>query len=315
MHLPDGVLRTPLRSVTKCTWFQVRFENRLQHQLGRSLYHPVPYGRYPERPLAASGLRDHHPSHRTQRVPRLIRLMAQFLPDAGQPLPQTPRFDFREALSIHPGRSLVGARQFVGMAQNVFPVNLVVEHVEAVSRLVLRLAIQLDLKFPDLARCCQTHRQSPSLPSFTSTPEVRTLSSAGVTRPHRSYGPFRLPDWPTPLLASFGTATPSQSRASPTDPDRLPYMPCSLPRWTGSGARWLSSGALPRPVLPHRFCLPRSLVGSASTSSLSRPAQASHALRPARLLTHHTWALSRGSALAGFPTRTLASYQVLPATT
>ena len=35
--------------------------------------------------------------------------------------------------------------------------------------LVLRLAIQLDLKFPYLARCCQTHRQSPLLPSFTST--------------------------------------------------------------------------------------------------------------------------------------------------
>src|SRR3974390_1731146 len=33
--------------------------------------------------------------------------------------------------------------------------------------LVLRLAIQLDLKFPDLTRCCQTHRQSPLLPFFT----------------------------------------------------------------------------------------------------------------------------------------------------
>src|SRR6266849_8827662 len=29
------------------------------------------------------------------------------------------------------------------------------------SRLVLRLAVQLDLKFPDLTRCCETHRQSP----------------------------------------------------------------------------------------------------------------------------------------------------------
>jgi len=191
----------------------------------------------------------------------------------------------------------------------------VVEHVEAVSRLVLRLAIQLDLKFPDLARCCQTHRQSPSLPSFTSTPEVRTLSSAGITRPHRSYGPLRLPDWPTPLLATFGSATPSQSRASPTDPDRLFYMPCSLPRWTGPGARWLPSGAFPRGLLPCPYSLPRFSGGSASTTSLSRPAQASHALRPARLLTHHSWALSRGSALAGFPTRTLASYQVLPTTT
>jgi hypothetical protein len=97
-----------------------------------------------------------------------------------------------------------------------------------------------------------------------------------------------------------------QSRASPTDPDHLPCMPCSLPRWIGSGVCW---------SLPCPRGLPRSSGGSASTSQLSRPAQASLALRPARLLTHHTWALSRGSALAGFPARTLASYQVLPTTT
>src|SRR6516164_3365052 len=35
---------------------------------------------------------------------------------------------------------------------------------------------------------------------------------------------------------------------------------------------------------------------------------------PAELLTHHTWALSRGSTLASFPARALASYQVQPTT-
>src|SRR6516162_9085601 len=43
-------------------------------------------------------------------------------------------------------------------------------------KLVLRLAIQLHLKFPDLTRCCQTHRQSPFLPSFTSTPSLPSWS-------------------------------------------------------------------------------------------------------------------------------------------
>src|SRR5215831_15271032 len=111
------------------------------------------------------------------------------------------------------------------MGQNVLSPDLVVEHVEAVSRLVLRLAIQLDLKFPYLTRCCQTHRQSPLLPSFTSTPEVRALSSAGITRLHRSYGPLRLPDWPPPFLATFGAATDQTSFAGNTfearaaDPD------------------------------------------------------------------------------------------------
>src|SRR5215467_3716786 len=87
---------------------------------------------------------------------------------------------------------------------------------DGTGKLVLRLAIQLDLKFPKRTRCCQTHRQSPLLPSFTSTPEVRALSSAGITRPHRSYGPLRLPDWPPPFLTTFGAAPPSQSRASLT---------------------------------------------------------------------------------------------------
>src|SRR3954468_15488331 len=93
------------------------------------------------------------------------------------------------------------------MRQNVLSVYLVVQQVEAVSRFVLRLAIQLDLKFPNVTRCCQTHRQSPHLSSFTSTPEVRVLSSAGVTRPQWSYNPLRLPDWPSPLRATFGGAT------------------------------------------------------------------------------------------------------------
>src|SRR5439155_16440257 len=66
--------------------------------------------------------------------------------------------------------------------------------------------------------------------------------------------------------------------------------------------------------LPCPYSLPRSSDGSASTTSLSRPVRASHALRPARLLTHLSWALSRGSALTGFPARTLASYRVPPTT-
>ena len=178
---------------------------------------------------------------------------------------------------------------------------------------ILRLAIQLDRKGPDPTVFAGL-RQSPHLPSFTNTPEARALSSAGVTRPHRSYGPLRLPDWPPPFLTTLEARPSTSPEPPPLAADRLPHMPCSLPRWTGAGARWLSSCAIPRGSLPCPCCLPRFSGGSASTSSLSRPAQASHALRPARLLTHLSWALSRGSALTGFPARTLASYQVQPTT-
>src|ERR1017187_8627533 len=70
-----------------------------------------------------------------------------------------------------------------------------------------------------------------------------------------------------------------QRRISPNDLDHLSYMPCSLPR----RIEQVRVGFLPCPRgLPHL------LVGSASTTSLSRPAQASLALRPARLLARLT---------------------------
>src|SRR3954469_23029286 len=45
----------------------------------------------------------------------------------------------------------------------------------------------------------QAHRQSPILGSLQSAPEARALSSASVTWPPRSYGPFRLPSDPPPV--------------------------------------------------------------------------------------------------------------------
>src|SRR5271165_933305 len=62
-------------------------------------------------------------------------------------------------------------------------------------------------------------------------------------------------------------------------------------------------------LLPCPRGLPRLIGGSASTTILSRPAQASLALRPAKLLAHHAWALSRGSIAASFPDAMLVSYQ------
>jgi len=79
---------------------------------------------------------------------------------------------------------------------------------------------------------------------------------------------------------------PTSPEPPPLATDRLPCMLFPLPRWTESGARWLTSRAFPRRFLPCPYSLPRFSGGSASTTSLSRPAQALHALRPARLLTH-----------------------------
>src|SRR5208337_4225592 len=83
-------------------------------------------------------------------------------------------------------------------------------------------------------------------------------------------------------------------------------MPCPLPRWTGTGA---SVGCF-----PVHLGLPRFSGGSASITSLSGPAQASLALRPAGLLDRPRWPLSRGFSPVGCPTKPLVSYQVLPTT-
>src|SRR3954468_7717844 len=83
------------------------------------------------------------------------------------------------------------------MAQNIFPVHLVVEQIEAVVRLSLRLSVQLPLKHPDQYWCFQAHRQSPLLSFFKSTSEVRALPSTGITRLQRCrVGGGALARWP-----------------------------------------------------------------------------------------------------------------------
>ena len=66
----------------------------------------------------------------------------------------------------------------------------------------------------------QAHRQSPILGSFESVPEVRVLSSAGITRPHRSYDPVRLPARPA-VLATALEVRPQAGTGLP----RLPGPP------------------------------------------------------------------------------------------
>jgi hypothetical protein len=89
-------------------------------------------------------------------------------------------------------------------------------------------------------------------------------------------------------------------------------VPCSLPRWIDSV---LSVGLLARSragLLPEPRGLPGTNGRSASTNFLSRPAQASLTLRPADLLAHLAWTLSRGSHPGRYPPSWLASYPGVP---
>jgi len=64
-----------------------------------------------------------------------------------------------------------------------------------------------------------------------------------------------------------------------------------------------------RRLLPRPCSLPRYAGGSAFAPSLSRPARASLALRPVRLLGRPRRPLSRGSGPASYPAKPLVSYQ------
>ena len=210
---------------------------------------------------------------------------------------QSRRLDRRTGYPVHTRCAPVGAHQVIGMEQDIWAVDLVVEQIKPVVWLRLRLEIQLSLKRPDIIRCCQAHRQSPLLRFFKSTPEVRTLPSTGVTRLQRYYGPVRLPPTPTPKTPL--RPLPSARRVSADYPHHLSNVPCPVPRWTERVRRRL---------LPHPRGLPRYLGGSASTS-LSRPARASLTLRPAGSLNRPRRPLSRGFDPASYPTEPLVSYR------
>src|SRR5215471_12132989 len=187
-------------------------------------------------------------------------LRDQFLAQARKPLLQTRCFDRREGYSVHSWRSRIGAGQRIGMAQNVFTVNLVVEQVEAERRLRLRLTIQLSLKGLDRYRCCQAHRQSPSphhLPKHT-----------------RSQGPLLcwhypastlLRPCPTPVRTAACRdveVTPLAHHGSPSI-TRTTFPTCRA-HYPGG-----SSGCVRR-LLPRSRGLPQMAGGSASALSLSR---------------------------------------------
>ena len=133
-----------------------------------------------------------------------------------------------------------------------------------------------------------------------STPEVRVLSSTGITRPRRSYDPVRLPPDPPPTAV-----------LKPRPPIRtgLPRLPASPFQRAVSTTPMDRNGCMCR-LLPRPRGLPRYSGGSASIPSLSRPAQTSFTLRPAGSLNRPRRPLSRGSGPSDCSSKPLASYQI-----
>jgi hypothetical protein len=113
----------------------------------------------------------------------------------------------------------------------------------------LDVATQLARKVPGFIQWFAGSRQSTGRPpSSISAPEVRGLSSAGVTRHQRSYYPVRLPPAPSPC----GT-----SRPLPSCQTGLPQLPASPFRHAVPTTPMDQNGCvcrlLPRPLGPSPF--------------------------------------------------------------
>src|SRR6266568_4118487 len=296
VHFLDRVHRSATGAVAVGIVLEVRLEDRFQHELGSGLHHPIPDRRNAERSLASVRLRYGHPPHRIGPV----RLRHQFLAQARQPPLQARRLDLCKGHSVPARRTRICSGQRIGVTQDVLAVNLVVEQVEAEGRLRLRLTIQLSLKGPDRCRCCQAHRQSPSPHHL----RKRTRSQGPLLRRHYPASTLIRP-CPIPVMAAaFRDVEAATLALDGPPPITQTTFPTCRAHYPGG-----SSGRACR-LLPRSCSLPQMAGGSASALSLSRPAQASLALRPAGSLSRPRRPLSRGSSPSGCPAEPLVSYRI-----
>jgi hypothetical protein len=146
---------------------------------------------------------------------------------------------------------------------------------DTLARNHLRLTIELSLKDPDHSRCLQAHRQSPSPRHL----RKRARSQGPLLRRHYPASMLLRP-CPTPARAAACRDVEAATLARDGSPPitRITFPTCRA-HYPGG-----SSGCACR-LLPHSCSLPQMAGGSASALSLSRPAQASLALRPAGSLS------------------------------
>ena len=141
--------------------------------------------------------------------------------------------------------------------------------------------------------------------SFTSTPEARALPSAGITRPQRSYGPLRLPGWPS----SFDDVEGATSAIPGSPPITQITFPTCRAQYPGGPNRCLSvSSPFARPSPVNRRVGIHNFTFEAC-SSFTRVTACRVACPPKGGL------LSRGFDPASYPTKPLGSYHVSPTTT
>ena len=215
------------------------------------------------------------PAHSAEQAEGVVVLLPQHF----QPALPAAGVNLLKRLAIDPGRSRISAAAGEGFGQNVFAVDLVPQGVEAEAWFSLSFPLQRGLQFSTVSDgVCRliVNRRAvrPSLAWVGSG----LLPSAGITRPQRYYEPIRHLRPPALALTGSplreGAASPPRSQTSLVAHRSCPVR-AAITTPVGSSAaclaRFIGDGGLPR-----------SSGGSAPTLRLSRPAQCSLALRPAR---------------------------------
>ena len=229
----NRIRRAPLRSIAIRTVVKIRFEDWLQYQLDRGLHHSVSNRRDTERALPTARLGNQYPTHRIG----LVRLLLQRLFQPGEPLFLPGRLDVLERHVIHARRprAIGRARHAIGVVKHVVTIHFVVEQVETVGRLCLRLDVERPLKSPNAVGSLQAHAN---------------LLVLDFLRRTQKRGSF-----PPPALAGFsGTMSLSdthtgcdpagrierRNRSSvvgfPRCPENLSHVLFPIPRWTTTSA-------------------------------------------------------------------------------
>jgi site-specific DNA recombinase len=134
----DRIVGRLLRPVPVGAVTKIRLEDRLNDQLHGHLRHPVADGRDPQCTLAAVCLGDHHPSDRLGCVALALQCLLQLRYESG--LPFCALYG-RKGNTVNTGAAFVGPHQAIGVTEDVSPIHLVIECVEAKGRLLLGLTV------------------------------------------------------------------------------------------------------------------------------------------------------------------------------
>jgi hypothetical protein len=136
-HFNDRLLGVAPRTVRILLGWKIGLIDRFQHQHRCCHADPIPQGRDTQWPELAIGLWNKHSSDRVRSISPLSERKRQFTQPPLDPI----RFDVRKVLFVHPRCTLVRATLGIGMRQDIFSVNLVVQGIKAEARLCLRFRV------------------------------------------------------------------------------------------------------------------------------------------------------------------------------